>query len=349
MRPIRHMPLYIKLTRREYWPMWVYYFPVWLQHLWLSVRVRNLFFFLATNPAIEGFILSDSKDRTLRLVPEEFRPRSLLIEAGAGPDWVLEELRREGIPFPVILKPDVGFRGVKVQKIDDASQLSGAVLKINVPYLLQEYCSDPMELGVFYYRYPDQPRGCISSITLKEFLTVTGDGIHSLKELVHRDPRALLQKQRLLERYADTWDLPVAKGTELVLEVIGNHNLGTTFRDGSHLADDALLDVFDALSHRMPGFYFGRFDIKTKSWKALKEDRAFTILEVNGIGGEPTHIYDPDTSLLHAWKALCGSWQVAARIARINFNNGIERPSYARAKRLWRQYTEYRSRLFAKP
>jgi hypothetical protein len=96
----------------------------------------------------------------------------------------------------------------------------------------------------------------------------------------------------------------------------------------------------------MEGFYFGRFDIRAESWDALKDQGRYMILEVNGVGGEPTHIYDPTISLLKAWKDLCKSWRIAADIAEKNIRSGRCRPSYAQARQLWDSYTSYRAALF---
>lgn len=326
--------------------MWVFYIPVWIQHFWLAIKARNLFFFLATNPAIEGFILSDSKFKTLQLVPETHRPKSILIPAGTPMDTVKVKMQSQGISFPLILKPDIGFRGMKVKKVDDSGTLQEMLSSCKINMLLQEYCQGGLETGIFYYRYPDRTTGHILSITVKEFLKVEGDGVHSLQELLNMDHRSFLQRERIRERFSHLWTEVLPAGEFLELEPVGNHNLGTKFIDKSYLADAPLESIFDKLNHNMPGFYFGRFDIRADSWEALKERQDFKILEVNGVGGEPTHIYDPSNSVYSAWTSLCLSWRVAARIASINFRNGHQRPTYAHAKRLWDAYTAYRSRLF---
>ncbi len=338
MKSLRHKTWYIRLMNWEYWPVWVFYLPVWVQHFWLSLKVRNLFFFLATNPAIEGFILSDSKYKTLQLVPERYRPESLLVTPGISVAELMEKMQARGMGFPVILKPDVGFRGLKVQKIEDEIMLEKALGDQDFTFLLQEYCSLPLEIGLFYYRYPDADSGCIPSITLKEFLKVRGDGRHTLEELIGFNPRAILQAHRLKDKFTSLWNNVLPDGFMLELEPVGSHNRGTRFRDGSHLTDVKLLQVFDRLNREMEGFYFGRFDIRASSWEAIKEDGAFTILEVNGIGAEPTHIYDPDNSLFKAWKDLCFSWRVAAGIAARNMRTEGSRPTYRRASALWRIY-----------
>jgi hypothetical protein len=346
MKVLNRKSWFIKLTQREFWPMWVYYFPVWIQHFWLAVKVKNLFFFLATNPGINGFILSDSKYETMKLVPERYRPKSIRVVPGMVGKTIMSAMEQEEIRFPVILKPDIGFRGIKVHKVLDKKQLETTLGKFSMPFLLQEYCPYPLELGIFYYRIPDNPRGCIFSITIKEFLSVEGNGRDTLEELVASIPRAVVQYKRLKEKFKYSWNRVLPFGERLELEPVGNHNLGTMFLDGSIWADDKLRAVFDKLSYQMEGFYFGRFDIRAESWEALKDENRYTILEVNGVGGEPTHIYDPAVSLIRAWKDLCKTWRIAATIAEMNIINGTSKPSYAQARKLWDTYTSNRMSLF---
>jgi len=340
-------PWFIRLTQREYWPMWIYYAPVWLQHFWLAAKVRNLYFFLATNPAVDGFILSDSKHRTLQLVPEKYRPATFLLNPGLPFEAVLLKMKEKGITFPLIVKPDIGFRGLKVHKVEVIADLKRVLRSQKIPFLIQEYCVHPMEVGIFYFRFPGTAYGNIPSITLKEFLKVKGTGKHTLRELVYSNPRAILQADRIREGFAENWNTVIPKGNILELEPIGNHQRGTRFIDGSHLANKALHTIFDELSHEMEGFYFGRFDIRAQSWKALSEKREFMILEVNGVGGEPTHIYDPDHSLFKAWKDLCWTWKVAAKIADKNMKKGLNKPTYSKARNLWHSYLAYKKELFS--
>ena len=338
---------YIKLTNWEYWPSWTFYVPVWIQHFWLSIKVKNLFFFLATNPVIDGFILSDSKFKTLQMVPDKYRPKSIYVDSGSTQGQVLEWMQKKAIGFPVVLKPDIGFRGIKVSRVDNEIMLRDTLTEMRVPHILQEYIAHPLELGIFYYRYPNEDRGNIPSITIKEFLSVEGTGRDTLKELVFQNPRAILQKEKIKNQFNTFWDVVLAKGEKLKLEAIGNHNLGTKFRNGNHLLDDKLLEVFDELSFKMNGFYFGRFDIKANSLEDIKLKKEFKILEVNGVGGEPTHIYDPDHSFVDACSDLCFIWRVAAKIACLNFKEGIRKPTYQHARRKWLLYTAYKSKLLA--
>tara|TARA_R110000796_G_scaffold183498_2_gene300015 strand:- start:95439 stop:96485 length:1047 start_codon:yes stop_codon:yes gene_type:complete len=337
-------PFLIKLNNLEFWPLWFYYIPVWVQHFWLAVKVKNLFFFLSTNPAIDGFILSDSKYRTLNLVPEKYRPKTILIKKNTSASDIIKMMDLNEIAFPIILKPDIGYRGLGVHKIENSKTLKEFLGSTKTTYILQEFIKSPLEIGIFYYRYPNEKKGHIPSITVKEFLTVTGNGKDTLESLVLNNHRGVLLKDKLRNRFKDKWHYILKNDESLVLEWIGNHNRGTKFINANHLIDDDLVHVFDELSHQMDGFYFGRFDIKVASLDALKSKK-YKILEVNGVGGEPTHIYDSSTSLFEMWGDLCFVWRIAANIALINFNLGINKPTYKEAYGRWRAYRAYKTEL----
>lgn len=345
---LKNKAWYIKCTAWEFWPMWVLYVPVFVQHLWLSAKAKSLFFFLKTNPAInEGFILSDSKYNTLQLVPKEKLPITLFVKKGGLVSDVLKEMQQKKLGFPVILKPDIGFRGLGVQKIDDEKQLAEALKGFKINYLVQEYIQYPIEIGIFYYRIPSEEKGYIPSITLKEFLTITGDGVSTFEVLIDKNPRAILQKEKLKSNFPHLFFSVIPKGETHVVEVIGNHNRGTKFINANNLLDARLLYVFDSLNREMPGFYFGRFDIKANSIDDLKLGKNFKILEVNGVGAEPTHVYDPDYKLVNAWKEMLFLWRIIYHISMENKKAGEKFPKYTEAKKRWDFYRNYKKTAFA--
>ena len=163
-------PWFIKINSWEYWPNWILYTPVFIQHFWLALKAKNLFFFLRTNPAINGFILSDSKCETFKLVPDIHKPKTVLIVPEDTQESINKKFRDNQLDFPVILKPDIGFRGLLVTKVDDMNMLLNTISKKKIPFAVQEYVSYPFEIGIFYYRFPNTSSGVISSITIKEFL-----------------------------------------------------------------------------------------------------------------------------------------------------------------------------------
>ncbi|WP_340075000.1 hypothetical protein [Leptobacterium sp. I13] len=341
---IKKHPFFIKCSSWEHWPMLFLYIPVYIQHIWLSIKAGNPFFFFITNPAItEGFILSDSKYKTLtKLVPQEHLPLSMLISNEDSLASVIKRIEENKMNFPIILKPDIGYRGLSVYKINNEEALEEAFLEMQVDCIVQEYIDYPIEIGVFYYRMPNEVKGKIPSITIKEFLKVTGDGTHTLAELVQQNPRAILQKEKLKKKFHEQWNEVIPEKKQLVLEHIGNHNRGTKFVNAANLYDMSLQNVFDALNKKMKGFYFGRFDIRAKSVEDLKKGQNFKILEVNGVGAEPTHVYDPNYKLVAAWKELLFLWRIAYKIAAVNKNFGLSYPSLSEGRKRWLAYKKYK-------
>ncbi|WP_417444996.1 D-alanine--D-alanine ligase [Joostella sp.] len=333
---------YIKLNSWEYWPMWILYIPVFFQHFYLSIKAKSLFFFLKVNPAIkEGFILSDRKYKTLGLVPEEHRPKACYIAKGTSMDKIRQLIAANHLSYPIIIKPNIGFRGVLVQRCMNEDELRNVNFK-EASYLVQEYIDYSVEVGIFYYRYPNEAHGNIPSITLKEFLSITGDGRSTFSELIMANPRAFLQYERLKVKFLDKWNEVLDNGECFTLEVIGNHNRGTKFINGNAILDTSLLKTFDQLCSKMEGFYYGRFDIRAKSIEDLKRGENFKILEVNGVGAEPTHIYDPNYKLFDAWKEMLFLWRVTYQIAILNKKKGEEFPVFSEAKRRYLQYKNYK-------
>ena len=326
--------------------MQIFYFPVYFQHVWLTIKAKNFFFSLSANPAIkDGLLLDDPKYRTLQMLPEAHRPKTILITKNHAIDEVKQLMQKETIDFPVILKPNIGYRGLLVNKIENKQQLQDFLNTVTVDYLLQEYIDFPLEIGVFYYRLPNCETGEIPSITLKEFLKVKGDGKSTLATLISKKPRAILQAKRLAEKFKAQWNTVIPEGEEILLEGIGSHNRGTKFINANDLKDNNLQQVFDKLNKQMKGFYFGRFDIRTTSIKDLKAGKNFKILEVNGVGAEPTHIYDPGYKLFKAWKELLFLWRIIYTIAMQNKKNGIALPKFSEGKRRWKAFFRVKRNL----
>jgi hypothetical protein len=56
--------------------------------------------------------------------------------------------------------------------------------------------------------------------------------------------------------------------------------------------------------------------VRYRSLQALREGRDFAIIEINGVGSEATHIWDPDTSLREVFAAQFRHYGTAFSIAR---------------------------------
>lgn len=315
---------YIKLRSWEYWPMWLVYFPASFYFIYLSIRARSFFFFSASNPSIEtGGMFFESKWNIFKLLPKAYFPATILVNEDDDIDLMLSNMKTAGISFPLIAKPDRGERGWCVKKIDSETELLQYRQLMKVPFLLQSYIDHPVELSVFYYRHPDSQKGVVTSVTLKQLLTVTGNGYSTVEELIKQHDRAFLQYQNLKNNHDIDFDKVLKMGEGLVLVPYGNHVRGAMFVNYNHIIDEALVNVFNTISTQIEGFYFGRFDLRCTGIDDLKNGKNISILELNGAGAEPAHIYDPGFSFFKAQSVITQHYKMMFDAAVANKNKGI--------------------------
>lgn len=319
MRKLLNRPFLIKLLHWEYWSFNMLYGPIYLYWFVLCIRARSFFFFNTANPSIKnGGFLMESKKEIYDLIPAQYYPRTILFSAGTPVEQLLEQIRAAGFVFPLIAKPDIGMRGLAVAKLSDEKEAGLYAQESRVDFLVQEYVSYENEIGIFYYRYPDEAAGHISGIVQKELLAVTGDGKTPTRELLLRDPRYILQLPILEQTMQDLLAEVVPADVKKVLVPYGNHARGALFLDDSDKADAKLVSMIDEICKQVPDFYFGRLDIRYRNWEDLREGKHFSIIELNGAGSEPTHMYDPRHSIFFAWKEIIRHWHILLRISRQN-------------------------------
>ena len=210
-----------------------------------------------------------------------------------------------------------------VKKINSLLELKDFMGQQNVDFLIQEFVDYPMELSVLYYRFPSEPTGYISSVTVKRYLTIKGDGHSTVLQLIKKSDRAKLQLKSLRISHRDILE-NIPEAEELIeLVPIGNHCKGAAFYNGNNFIDKPLVRMFDSISHQLHGIYYGRFDLKCINIDRLREGVDFKILEINGVGAEPAHIYDPEYMLFQAFKDILNQWKIIYQISLSNKKQGI--------------------------
>jgi hypothetical protein len=330
----------------EYHPWWLANVPVYLFWLWYAARARHLFFFSNVNPAIPlAGAMGESKGYILRLLPPHIVPKTLEVAAGEDFGQVLAALESAGIGFPLIAKPDVGERGFLVKKIENQAILRAHLARWPVRFLLQEFLVLPVEASVLYHVFPGEGgRFDITSLCLKEFLTVRGDGVARIGALMERDARAAFQRARF-EREAPALlrEIPAA-GELRLLEPIGNHARGTKFLNGNHLINDAMRGAFEPICRQIQGVQYARFDLKAASLEALQRGE-FKAMELNGVLGEPAHIYDPAHGMWRAYRDLWRHWRLLFELCRAQRRRGIQPTPHRAAFRRVNAYFNYKKRL----
>jgi len=350
LRRRRPNPILTRILKWEYWPFPLVYgvtFPYWLL---LCLRNRSLFHFNASNPGIEnGGLLNESKKDIHAMLPRDLYPATLHFSCGADPETVRREVEASGLAYPVMGKPDIGCKGQGIKRIHDAAALERYVGGAVMDFHIQECIHYPKEAGIFYHRLPGAREGRVTGIVRKEFLTVKGDGVKTVRELLEDDPRGVMYVEQVERSLGDGMSAIPAKGESLVVSPFGNHARGALFIDDSHLIDERLRRRMDAIADRIPGFFFGRLDIRFRGWDDFLEGRKFVMLEVNGAGSEPTHMYDPRHGIFFAWREICRHWRIMARVSRMNHARGVPYLGFREGLDVFRKYGEIASVLERMP
>jgi hypothetical protein len=345
MPPLADAP---PLSRFEFWPAWRFYAPIWVWAVLLSIRHRGVRLPLLANPGLPaGGLVGEVKSQVLDLVgPAERRwvaPYISLLRLGSPAveqaRAALARARANGLDLPLVAKPELGCRGVGVRPIRSEAELAAyvAAFPFGERYLLQTLVDVEGEAGVFYLREPGEARGRVVSLTLKYFPHVHGDGVSTLEQLIHADPRAGQVPHLYLDRHRERLSEVLPAGGAFRLAFAGSHSRGAIFRDGTALVTPALEARFDEIARSIPEFWFGRFDVRFADIEAFRRGEGFTIVELNGAGAESTHIWDSRMRLRDAYATLfrqyAALWRIGARNRRRGFRPEGWRAFLARRRR----------------
>ncbi|OGS70172.1 MAG: D-alanine--D-alanine ligase [Flavobacteria bacterium RIFCSPLOWO2_12_FULL_31_7] len=334
------MKLFIhKVLNWEYWPFGVVYFPIFFLWVYYSIKAKTIFFFNAANPKIKnGGFINESKIEIYDLIPQQYFPKTQFIKANTSLEAVLSRLENEQQSFPLILKPDMGLRGNAVKKVTNFEELKAYHTKADFDYLIQDVIPYENEVGIFYVKLPNDAKGRITGIVSKEYLIVEGDGTSTIEQLIKKTPRFALQLKALKKEYKNKLLKVLLEGEKVNLVPYGNHARGAKFVDSSHLISEKLNDVIENISSNISEFYFGRFDIMYNTFEDLENGINFSIVELNGSGSEPTHIYDPKHSIFFAWKELAKHIGYMYKIGKHNHDKGFRFLNYKEGMKEYKEH-----------
>jgi hypothetical protein len=337
----------------EFLPGWITYGPVVLQWIALGIRHGDLSLPTAANPHITtGGLCGESKTAILDLVGGAARrwiaPYTTLVTGADDGRAARLSLHGAGLSLPVVIKPDIGCNGTGVRLVRTEAALDEALAAFprGVRVVLQRLVPWAGEAGIFYIRHPAEAAGHISSLTLKAPPTVTGNGTSTLRALISSDPRHGKLQHLYLSRLGDRLDEVPARGEPVCLVFAGNHCKGSIFSNGASHITPALTERIDRIAQSMPDFCFGRIDVRFDNLASLRDGVGFSIIEINGVGSEATHIWDPETSLREVFQAQFRHYREAFEIGRANRARGF-RPSGLRA--MWRDWRNQRRLMASYP
>jgi len=251
---------------------------------------------------------------------------------------VMAMLVQHSLDFPLVGKPDIGCRGVGVKLLHNEQELLAYLTEFPVTGSIQfqRLAQWEPEAGVFYVRYPGESRGCITSLTLKYTPYVVGNGEDTLSQLIAADPRAVDLMHLYRQRHTSNWDRIIPQGEPYRLIFAASHSRGAIFRDGAQYISDSMVDRLDEIFEDIPGFYYGRLDIKFRDIESLGKGEDFSIVEINGASSESIHIWDRRTRLLDAIGTLLKQYKTLFEIGSRNRALGHKTPKVRELWQAWR-------------
>ena len=340
----------------EFWPTKVFYIPVALHWIFLSLRYGGLTLPTIANPNFHlGGLVGDSKSQILgcatKMAKERISP-FVTVAKSAGPAsseshaadllQAQQTMANSDVSFPVVAKPDLGCRGAGVRAVKNQDDLADYLetFPSGGEFILQTLVPYEPEAGVFYVRHPGAEKGRIFSLTLKYFPYIIGDGTSNIKELILNDERAGQVPHLYLGRHKKKLKQVLPKGQPFRLAFAGSHSLGAIFRNGNKHITEEMCQAFDEIADGLPGFCFGRFDVRFPSIEELQNGGIFKVLEINGAGGEATHIWDSGTSLREAYRTLREQVRLVFQISAENRRRGHRPASLREVYRAYRKEGE---------
>lgn len=327
-----------KITHWEYWPFWLIYYPMAPVWAFYSIKARSIFFFNAANPGMKnGGMAMISKMDIYNMIPDKFIPKTIFIDKDESSELAMERIQEKDITFPFIAKPDIGMKAFGVEKIYNKDEFTKYVRWSPSHFLVQELIQYQKEVGIFYVRKPGESHGKITGVVSKEFLSITGDGESTMTELIKKNPRSHMQLKILEQKFGDQLQNILEKDENFVLVPYGSHTRGAKFVDISDQINDDLVQTIDEICSQMEDFHYGRLDVLYNTYEELCKGKNFSIIEVNGAGGEATHIYDPKHSLFWAWREVARHWGMLCDISIANKRAGYSYLSFKDGRAMLKQ------------
>jgi hypothetical protein len=299
-----------RVGRLERLPKWLNLIPMVAQWIVLSIRYGSWALPTAANPQITaGGLVGEGKSEYFRSMGRLARAHTaaFCVFRNSGKVLDAEKVMTEaGLEYPLILKPDIGWCGFGVRIVKTRDELTSYLraYPANEEIILQKFVSYEGEAGIYYIRRPHEARGRITGILLRFFPRVVGDGHSTIAELMARNPRACrLGQDGRSEPCCDISRVPYA-GEMVRLSVTGSTRVGGMYEDATALVTPEMENAINDIAMDMKDLHVARFDVRYESIGAMRAGRSFNIIEVNGVGSEAVHAWDPRYTLSEAYRIV---------------------------------------------
>ena len=330
-----------EMGKFENLPKWLNCIPLVAQWLWLGLLYRSATLPSCANPMItSGGMVGEGKQEYFNamgsLAKSYCAPFTVIRANENALHMALSEMEKQQLHFPVVTKPDLGWCGYGVKRVNNQQELAQYLdtFPRGENLLLQRYLPEKGEAGLFYARNPSETFGQVIGVTLRYYPKITGDGIHTVRELMEHDPRTRRSGNSPLHQPGFNPDAVPMKDEEVRLATIGSTRVGGLYCDGGEHITPMLNRTVDAIARDMKDFHIGRFDVRYETLEQLKEGK-FTIMEVNGSGSEAIHAWDPKYSIMQAYRIIFAKQRLLFKISAMKRSAGHKPIGIVKLARLY--------------
>lgn len=320
---------------RQELPFIVQFLPIVAQYGGKMPVIRDV------NPGIpHGWLTEYPKSLIYDSIPDDFRIRTVdfLVEDLPAVDDVLASISDNNIQRPVMLKADKGERGAGIYYINDEDALrehrcsveSGNILRF--PSSIQEFVTMKQEYCLQFYHYVDdngEEQREYGWLTLRDIPHVTGDGKHTVRELISQLGIDTQHKHNITTKMtlneSSALDRVPVSGEAVTVVRTASLDYGTKYvpQDLTHDQEQQAIALSKALLENIDTdvLCVWRFDLKAESLEWLL-DGACKVIELNAGGWIPTHVYDETLSIEEKYVILREHFDHMVRIAWYNKTDG---------------------------
>lgn len=309
----------------RYWPMELLYLPLTLYVFFIgTLRTGRLFYFAATNPKVPlGGFANDAKFPIIENIPKEYKPKTILISKVQTSDELESIINKEHFSFPLFVKPNIAEGGFLANKVDTFEELINYHANHKMDYLIQEFINYPMELSVLIHNSEGELK--ISSITERQHLQLIGDGTSNIEKLLHENKRANFKLKNILNQCKSKLHIVLGEGEMYLPTAVGNRGYGAKYVERTEIINATLTKELENINAKVGLFNYARYDVMCSSIEEFLQGRMI-ILEINGVKGEPIHIYDEKYSLYQAYVEIFKHWEFILKISMRNMKQGFVCP-----------------------
>jgi len=262
------------------------------------------------------------------------------LESGSSWHKVLEAHAKLGGNWPVVVKPEVGERGLGVFIARDEGDLRDGAARQVGDFLLQDYVRGG-EFGIFYIRHP--ATGVVElTVAHKLAPQIMGDGERTLGKLISASYPGT--SRYLHRKYSHHLDSVPEQNEVIELEEILHGFRGMQSVVVEHdISDTPIAAGLDKISGKLD-FYYGRLDFKADDLDALLAGRG-KILEINGVASLPPEIAVRGATMREQWRTIYHYFGKAYEIGNYNRAHGAPRYTLIEARWATAKHFTYKARF----